>query len=52
MQLHADKSNRYVCHCQPCCNPLRQIDTARAQFNSAREKLRSCMKKSEVLVFS
>ena len=42
MQLHPDKSNRYVCHCRPCCNPLRQIDTARAKFNLAREKFRSC----------
>ena len=31
---------------------LRQIDTTGAQFNSAREKLRSCMKKSEDVVYS
>ena len=51
MQLHTDKSNIYVCHSQPCCNPLRKIDTARAQFNLAREKLRSCIKKSEDVVY-
>ena len=33
-------------------NPLRQIDTARAQFNSAREELRCCVKKSEDVVYS